>query len=147
LTREDIEETFGIRGVLEGYAARLAAVKHEGPELEPLEEKIREYQACLDRGDLDALPRINTDFHELLYALSRSPRLIRMIADLGDWIHRFRRVILKSRKLAEVSNRDHRLMLAHIRRRDAEGAETRVREHILRGQEAVLKEFDAQRVR
>jgi len=147
LTREDIEETFGIRGVLEGYAARLAAVKHEGPEMEPLEEKIREYQACLDRGDLEALPLINTDFHNLLYALSRSPRLIRMISDLGDWIYRFRRVILKSRKMAQVSNNDHRLMLEHIRKRDAEGVEMRVREHILRGQEAVLREFDAQRVR
>ena len=28
LNRDDIEETFGIRGVLEGYAARLATVKH-----------------------------------------------------------------------------------------------------------------------
>ncbi len=28
LNRDDIEETFGIRSVLESYAARLAAVKH-----------------------------------------------------------------------------------------------------------------------
>ena len=36
LSREEIEETFGIRSVLESYAARLAAIKHQKEELEPL---------------------------------------------------------------------------------------------------------------
>jgi DNA-binding GntR family transcriptional regulator len=35
-------------------------------------------------------------------------------------------------------------MLKYIRRRDAEGAERLVREHILRGQEMALKEYDRQ---
>ena len=44
LDREDIEETFGIRGVLEGYAARLATVKHHPRELKVLEKKVEEKQ-------------------------------------------------------------------------------------------------------
>ena len=39
LTREDIEESFGIRAVLEGYAARLATVKHAPEHLKPLFRK------------------------------------------------------------------------------------------------------------
>ena len=144
LSRTDIEETFGIRSVLESYAARLAATKHRQEELKPLEEKITEYQQCLDRKDMDVLPRINTEFHDLLYALSRSPRLIKMINDLKDQIFRFRQVILKMEEMAKISNKDHRLMLKYIRRRDAEGVERLVKEHILRGQEVVLKEFDLQ---
>jgi len=35
-------------------------------------------------------------------------------------------------------------MLESIRKRDADGVEKLVREHILRGQSAVLKEFDKQ---
>ncbi len=35
LSREDIEETFGIRSVLEAYAARLAAEKHRPADLIP----------------------------------------------------------------------------------------------------------------
>ncbi len=146
LTRADIEETFGIRSVLESYAARLAATKHRQQELEPLEKKIIEYQKCLDKGEMDALLRINTEFHDLLYALSRSPRLIRMINGLRDQIFRFRRVILKMEKMARMSNRDHKQMLGFIRRRDADGVEKVVREHILRGQEVVLKEFDMKKI-
>ena len=142
LTSADIEETFGIRSVLESYAARLAAVRHLEGELRPLEEKLGVYQESLDRGDLDALPKINTEFHDLLYGLSRSPKLIKMINDLRDHIYRFRLVILKIEEMAKSSNEDHRLMLKAIRDRDTDGVESLVREHILRGQDIVLREFD-----
>ncbi|RLB17912.1 MAG: GntR family transcriptional regulator [Deltaproteobacteria bacterium] len=142
LTRADVEETFGIRSVLESYAARLAALKHRDSELEPLQKKIREYQEQFDKGQLDALPKINTEFHDLLYGLSRSPRLVKMINDLRDLIFRFRQVILKRQEMARLSNEDHLRMLEHMRKRDADKVEKLVREHILRGQEVVLKIFD-----
>ena len=65
-----------------------------------------------------------------------------MINDLRDQIYRFRLVILKKRATAELSNNDHRLMLKAIRDRDTDGVERLVREHILRGQDIVLREFD-----
>jgi len=48
LTREDIEQTFGIRSVLEGYAARLAAENYQDKELIPLEKNIKESDKCLE---------------------------------------------------------------------------------------------------
>jgi DNA-binding GntR family transcriptional regulator len=146
LNRNDIEETFGLRSVLEGYAARLAAVKHKTFELKSLEKKIEEFQRALDQKKMDLLPAINTEFHDLLYGLSKSPKLINMISGLRDQIYRYREMILKEQKFASTSNLDHRKMLKYIRKRDAEGAERVVRDHILRGQEVVLKEYDRQRL-
>ncbi|MEW5908216.1 MAG: GntR family transcriptional regulator [Thermodesulfobacteriota bacterium] len=145
LTRKEIEETFGIRSVLESYAARLSAINHEDRELKALEEKIGEYETHLNRGELEELTRINTEFHDLLYALSRSPKLNKMIYDLRDQIYRFRQIILKNHDLARISNEDHKLMLDFIQRRDADGVEKLVREHILRGQTAVIKYLDNER--
>ena len=142
LSREDVEETFGIRSVLESYAARLAAMKHAPEDLRPLEVKIEEFQVRLDRNEMAELLRINTEFHDLLYALSRSPKLVKMINDLRDQIYRFRRVILKMEKMARASNEDHRLILKRIGGRDADAVERLVREHILKGQAVVLREFD-----
>jgi DNA-binding GntR family transcriptional regulator len=144
LNRDDIEETFGIRSVLESYAARLAADKHHEGELNSLEDKIEEYQACLQRGRLEELTRVNTEFHDLLYALSRSPKLIKLINDLRDQIYRFRQVLLREQDMATTSNKDHQLMLQFIRRRDGDGVEKLVREHILRGRRVVLEKFDAE---
>jgi DNA-binding GntR family transcriptional regulator len=142
LSREDIEETFGIRCVLESYAARLAALNHKKEDLVPLEEKIREFQACLAKGRLEELPRINTEFHNLLYALSRSPKLIKLINDLRDQIYRFRRVLLKIDDWARTSNEDHRNMLEAIRKRDAIRVEKLVKEHIEGGKMIVLKALE-----
>jgi DNA-binding GntR family transcriptional regulator len=144
LTRQDIEETFGIRSVLESYAARLATVQHQEKDLYPLEERIREYQNCLDESRMGELTRINTEFHDLLYALSRSPKLIKMINDLIDPVYRFRKILLSVEEMARRSNEDHVSMIACIRKRDIEGVEKLVREHILRGREAVFRHFDLQ---
>jgi len=141
-TRQDIEETFGIRSVLEGYAAKLAAINHREEDLVPLERKIEQYGAYLDQGKLTLLPRINTEFHDLLYPLSRSPKLIRMINDLRDHIYRFRQIILKKEALARESHREHLKMMGYIRKRNPEDVEKLVREHILRGQAAVMETFD-----
>ena len=145
LNRQDIVETFGIRSVLEGYAARLAALNCQSDDLEPLEAKIDAFERFLRRKQLNSLPDVNTQFHDLLYALSRSPRLVGMIDALRDHIFRFRQIILRDERQAWVSNDDHRLILERIRQRDAEGAERLVREHILRGQEMVLKSYDRAR--
>jgi len=147
LNRDDIEETFGIRAVLEGYAARLAAIKHKKEELKPLEKKIKEFEKCLGEKQLNELTRINTEFHDLLYALSKSPKLIHMINALTDQIFRFRQIILKGPKMAKVSNDDHKQMLILIRKRETESVERLVRDHILRGQDVVLEEFDRRRTK
>ncbi len=142
LSRDDVIETFGIRSVLESYAARLAAQKHSKQALKPLEKKIDTFQRRLDSGDFESLPDINTGFHDLLYGLSESPRLIKMIHNLRDQIFRFRQIILKDANLAKMSNQDHKEMLRQIRQGDGESVERLVREHIMRGQQAVLNVFD-----
>ncbi len=142
LTSRDIDETFGIRSVLESYAARLAAENHSRRELSLLEEKIREYQHSLEHGRINELEKINTQFHDLLYTLSNSPRLIKMINDLKAQIYRFRHIILSQAEMARQSNHDHILMVAAIKNHDADGVEKLVREHILRGKAAVLAKLE-----
>jgi DNA-binding GntR family transcriptional regulator len=142
LSRVDVIETFGIRSVLEGYAARLAAANHRAEDLKRLQQKIDEFQRLLDKERLKDLPAVNTEFHDLLYALSHSPRLVQMINGLRDHIYRYRQIILREAGRARMSNEDHRLMLKFIRKRDLDGVEHLVREHVLRGQQIVLSDFD-----
>ncbi len=143
LTREDIEQTFGIRSVLEAYAARLAAENCRDKDLIPLEKKMKEYQKCLELNkDRDKLQIINTQFHDLLYALSKSAKLIKMINQLRAQISRFRRIILKQDDYAQKSNDDHIRMIEAIKARDGETVEQLVRAHILRGKAAVLTQIN-----
>lgn len=143
LTREEIEQTFGIRSVLEAYAARLAAENCRDKDLIPLEKKMKEYQRCLELNkDRENLQIINTQFHDLLYALSKSAKLIKMINQLRAQISRFRHIILKQDDYAQKSNDDHIRMLEAIKARDGEAVEQLVRAHILRGKAAVLTQIN-----
>ncbi len=142
LTRQDIEESFGIRAVLEGYAAWLATLAHTPEDLQALLGKIDEYEKALQTDDLEALPKINTEMHEMLYALSHNHTLIKIINDLKDQFLRFRKIILKNKDLALASHQDHREMLAMMQKRQADEVERLVREHILRGLTAVLDQHD-----
>jgi len=141
LTISDIEDTFDIRSILESFAGYLAATRHSEGELITLELKIDEFQRYLDRGDLKRLSVVNTEFHEALYELSRSHRLIKMIHGLKDEIHFLRNIILNSEEMARLSNRDHRGIVEAIRKRDANKVERQLKEHILRGKEFVLNEI------
>ncbi len=142
LTKDDIEETFGIRSVLEAYAARLAAENHESKDLLPLEIKIKEYQKCLElKKDSDKLQKINTQFHDLLYKLSKSPKLIKMINQLQAQISRSRQIILRKYEYALQSSEDHIKMLDAIKNRDGETVEQLVRQHIIKGKSAALSEL------
>jgi len=141
LTVSDIEDTFDIRSILESFAGYLAATRHSEGELITLELKIDEFQRYLDRGDLKRLSAVNTEFHEALYELSRSHRLIKMIHGLKDEIHFLRNIILNSEEMARLSNRDHREIVEAIRQRDAKKVERQLKEHIVRGKKFVLNEI------
>jgi len=65
------------------------------------------FSVCLEKKQLKSLPEVNTQFHDLLYALSRSPRLVGMIYGLRDHIFRFRQIILKDEQQSRTSNEDH----------------------------------------
>lgn len=143
MTKDDVEQTFGIRAVLEAYAARLAAENYNNKGILPLEKKMEEFQDCLEKEfDYKKLQKINTQFHDMLYSLSDSPRLIRMINQLRAQIARFRQIILKQKGYAYKSNEDHIKMVEAIKKMDGEAVEKLVREHILKGKEAVLTQFE-----
>jgi DNA-binding GntR family transcriptional regulator len=146
LCKQDIEETFGIRIVLEVYAARLATQNYQDRDLLPLEKKLEEYRQCFkeknsEKPETDSLHKLNTEFHDLLYALSSSPRLIRMINQLNAQIARFRQMILAQEEFARKSYEDHIRMLDAIKKRDENEVESLVRNHLIKGRDAVLKQF------
>lgn len=146
VTMEDIGEIFGIRSVLESYAAYLATERITEDVLEGLEKLISNSKKCLGEGDIEGFIELNTHFHDLLYSASRSQRLYRMIHDLRDYFYRYRRVILRVEGMPQISLNDHIRMLECMRGGDPEAVEAVVRAHILRGRDVLLREIELGRL-
>lgn len=141
-TRSDVEEIFGIRSVLESYAAAVATQNMDGAKLARLEDKLEESERALERGETERFIQLNTEFHDILYKSSNSRKLYHMIHNLRDYFYRYRVAILGVNGMPRLSLRDHKRMVAAMKKKDSAVVEKLVREHILRGKEIVLWEFE-----
>ena len=141
-SRTDVEEIFGIRSVLESYAAFLATEKIDSVKLAMLEDKLRESEEYVKRVETEKLIQLNTEFHDILYQSSNSRKLYNMINNLRDYFFRYRVAILSIKGIPQRSLRDHKKMLVAMKKKDSALVEKLVREHILRGKEIVLREFE-----
>ncbi len=143
LTKKEIEEAFGIRSVLESYAAYLATEQMNEALLEKLQGSIDAYRKGLEEGDTEKLMQLNTQFHEAVYKAAGSKKLYSLINNFRDSIYRYRRPLLNSPEFARLSLHDHEEMVAAMRERDKEKVEKLVRRHILRGKDIIIKEAES----
>jgi len=145
ISKEEIDETFGIRAILESYAALLATERVDDGLIRKLDESIETYKQVLTTGDTEKLMQLNTQFHEMIYKASGSQKLYGLINNFRDFIYRYRRMLLNSLDFAMLSLRDHEEMVMAMRKKDKERVEHLVKKHILRGKEIILKEMESER--
>jgi DNA-binding GntR family transcriptional regulator len=146
VTVGEIEEIFGIRSILESYAAALATRRVHCEVMGNLEQIIERSRETLKEGDLEGFIALNTEFHDCLYRASGSKRLWAMIHQLRDHFHRYRKAILSVHGMPGTSLRDHEMMMEAMCRGDEAAVETQVRDHILRGMKLVLREIEEGRL-
>ncbi|MBW2038468.1 MAG: GntR family transcriptional regulator [Deltaproteobacteria bacterium] len=145
-TNEEIEEVFGLRAILESYAASLATKKMGEKVLTNLQGIIDRSQQALERGNIDKFIQLNTEFHEVIYRSSRSDKLYQMINNLRDYFYKYRVFILRIKGMPQMSLRDHQLMVQAMREGNTQKVEELVKEHILRGRERLLKAIERGRL-
>jgi DNA-binding GntR family transcriptional regulator len=143
---EEVEETFGIRAVLESYAAYLATEHIDETTINKLEASIEAYKEALAQGDMEKLTAVNSQFHETIYRAAGSQKLYSLINNFRDFISRYRRLLLTCQPYAEVSLKDHIEMVEAMREKDKDKVENLVKTHISRGKAIIMKEMAEGRV-
>ena len=79
---EDVEDLYGCRALLEGMAARFAAVHITTGELEAMTELFERMCRCKTPEDLVEYRELNRRFHSALFNASRRSFLVRTLAQL-----------------------------------------------------------------
>jgi len=138
MSPEEVEETFRIRAVLEGLAARLAAERATPEGIAKLEGILKRSEAQMDGEAPERLLEWNTRFHDGLNALSGSTQLQQLLQAIHDKILRYRRITLEVGRSSKVWLREHRAILRAVKERDPGRAERLIAQHVLRKKETVL---------
>jgi DNA-binding GntR family transcriptional regulator len=126
LSMTEAEATYPILWTLEGLALRtsgpLTAAPDKMEELDRLARAIEAAPTALRRVALD------NDWHTLLLAGCRNPRLLQMIADSKTVVRRYEVRYMSAPHLVHHSLADH-LAISHAALRDTNEAATRVETH------------------
>jgi DNA-binding GntR family transcriptional regulator len=132
LTREDAEEIYSLRRVLERLAVQQAIQHATGAQLDAMQQVIGAMAASTERGITEQeAAELDVQFHELLYQASNHGRLYDCWVNLRRQIH----ILLLSRNVADPDYRvitvsAHQVVLDALRERDEERAIAVIEDHL-----------------
>jgi DNA-binding GntR family transcriptional regulator len=141
LTREDIDEIYEIRDILESFAAQKAALLITDAEIQSLKRLIRESKKCFISKDVSKMAGINTKFHNVLCKASKNRRLFKLIDILYAPITQYIELILETGGMRS-SIEQHEEILDAVIKRDGRAAKESTHNHIVRGREIILKKAE-----
>jgi DNA-binding GntR family transcriptional regulator len=125
---EDVEEIYGLRLLLEPYAADKALDCMTASDLEELEKIAQEMKEAASRNDVERYWQLNQTFHLSLYELSRQRRLVRMIQSLWSGLMPLAPMAVPGQ--LERSASEHEAILSALRERQQATLEALMRDHI-----------------
>ncbi len=143
-SREDVNEMFALRAMLEAHAARRAAERMDPDHLAALERCHREMEKAVFQRvpDVVAFLDRNRDFHAAIIETASSPRLTATLATLVEQPIVRRTAMHYGREQLEQSVNEHRELLRAFTARDGEWAHAVMTGHIRRAFHAFTASWD-----
>lgn len=133
-SRDDIEEMFVLRQMLECHAAERAAKRLSREQIATLEELNSELTAAVEQSPPDVVRFLeaNRAFHEAIIDAAHSPRLGQMLAKLVEAPVVLRTARTYSQSDLRQSARDHDELVAAFAARDGDWARAVMGSHLRR---------------
>jgi DNA-binding GntR family transcriptional regulator len=130
LSKEEVEDLYRVREVVEGLAARLAAKNMDEPgSRKALIRLESDFKTSFD-GTPHAYMKYNQDFHHLIVAMSESEQLRRLVAQLQIPVIMVRLHTIIDRELIRRSLQQHQKIVKALLGGDPRRAERAMREHV-----------------
>lgn len=126
---KDIDEFYAIKSIMEGYAARRACENLTAKDLERLQSINNKLAELARTGDIKHFFKIHSDFHELFIKAADNEKLHDLIAGLVTKFQRLRFTSLSLPGRMAVSVQEHEKIIEAFRKKDADLAETLVRQN------------------
>jgi DNA-binding GntR family transcriptional regulator len=144
VTAVEVQETYEVRAVVEGYAARLAAERITADQLSALEALDEKMQEALEEGGdeeerAQRLGELNAEFHRLIGAAAGNSVLARAMASLLDTPLYARAYQAYTDHGKHASLADHARMIDLLAAGGADACERFWREHLYRGRDYMIE--------
>ena len=130
-SKDEVEELFELRAILEGYALRIISERISKEDLERLNGFIERAENALKRERIEEVFKWNTKFHDTLHGIVvEKKRLHRLLVNIRKYVLRYRRDTLQYPDGGKRTVDGHRKILLALRLKDPDLCERMMREHI-----------------
>ncbi len=130
LAREEIEHTYGVLELLEGYAAELAAKNIRQTELAELKGIQRKMALYVSRRKFRDYMEENGKFHDIIARGSRNHCLLRTITELRSRVYRYHLMSIAVPAYLERYVSDHGRIADSLVHQDSGEARRRMKQHV-----------------
>jgi DNA-binding GntR family transcriptional regulator len=128
---KDIDEYFALRHAIEEFVVLLVIEKITEEEIAGLKANIAEGERLIrEGGDIHAIVRSESEFHELLYRAAKSEILFDTVSGLVDKFQWFRALALSVPEAAGSSLSHHNKIVELIEKKNTEGFKKMMRMHL-----------------
>jgi DNA-binding GntR family transcriptional regulator len=139
-SKEEVEELFELRSILEGYTLRIISQSISEETLHRLEGFIQNAEEALRRKKIEDVFKYNTQFHDTLHQLVvNKTRLHRLIVNMRKYVLRHRKETLRYPDGGRRAVEGHRKIVMALHLRDPDLCERVMREHINEAKEDALQ--------
>jgi len=139
-SKEEVEELFELRSILEGYTLRLISQMISEETLEQLDGFVQNAEEALRRKKISDVFKWNTRFHDTLHELvANKARLYCLIVNMRKYVLRHRKDTLRYPDGGRRSVEGHRKILMALKLKDPDLCERIMREHIQEAKEDALQ--------
>ncbi len=137
LTVDQVRESFQLRSLLEGYAAKLATPRLSPEEIGRLREIIGRLEDCARADDRESLPLLHAEFHSIINQRCGSAKLIRWLNELYNQFPKSLNQITRF----EEPPQEYRRIVEAITAGDGESAGRLMSEHNEKGCQASMEHY------
>lgn len=127
----EVRDAYLASSIIEGATAALAAPHMTASDHRHLQATLEHMDAAIEANDVEALARLDQDFHRSLYAKCPSTQMLELVEQLWGTKERVR-TAYPARSRGKASQIEHRAIVAAVQRGDAPGVESLIRDHLRR---------------
>lgn len=145
LRAEDVAQTYEVRAVLEGLAARHAAGRLAPAVMANLRALLAEMETTHECQDQEALLRLDRAFHACICEAYPNRWASEFLRQIWNHAYRVRRTYPRSKARLRVVLGEHQAILAALDAGDGERAENLVRRHLEGARDDLLERLQSAR--
>lgn len=139
ISDKDVKDMFQVKLHLDPLIMKMAATNISAHALEKLRENLEQQEFYNSKGNTEKLRDLDTEFHDIIYAESKSPILQHILTGIHHKLLKYRKASLDKSDRSDHSVEEHEAIYEALAARDEMRIELLVLQHINHSYDTIMK--------